>query len=189
MAKAGTGENADNGIVDVGTLKKSERLLERLFFSSRWITLPCYLGFIVVLAMIAVKFWQELVHAVPQTLDLKPAELIVIVLNLVDMVLLANLVIMVAFSSYENFVSRIHTGESKERLQWMGKVGFGAIKLKLVASIVAISGIHLLKVFMNVERYDTTEMTYMIAIHMAFVLSGVLLAAMDKISGTKNEIS
>lgn len=162
--------------------KHVEHRLEKLIFSSRWLMAPFYLGLIVSLALLLVKFTQELLHILPNILALKDSEVILAVLTLVDLSLAGNLLLMVIFAGYENFVSKIDTGDSEDRPEWMGKVDFSGLKLKLVASIVAISGIHLLKSFMNVHQVNKEDLAWLVGIHMAFVVSGVLLAYMDKLT-------
>lgn len=158
-----------------------ERVLETLIFRSRWIMAPFYLGLVISLVMLLVKFTLELIHLVPHVLDMNENQMILMVLSLIDMSLAGNLLLMVIFAGYENFVSKIDTGDHEDRPDWMGKVDFGGLKLKLIASIVAISGIHLLKAFMNVGSQDKENLAWMVGIHMAFVVSGVLLALMDRI--------
>ncbi|ARJ65519.1 hypothetical protein WV31_07560 [Magnetospirillum sp. ME-1] len=163
-----------------------EHFLEKLIFRSRWIMAPFYLGLVVSLVMLLVKFCQELIHLVPHVLEMNENQTILMVLSLIDMSLAGNLLLMVIFAGYENFVSKIDTGDHEDRPDWMGKVDFGGLKLKLIASIVAISGIHLLKAFMNVESQDKENLAWMVGIHMAFVVSGVLLALMDRIVEGQN---
>ncbi len=158
-----------------------EHFLEKLIFRSRWVMAPFYLGLVLSLVMLLVKFCQELIHVVPQVLDMNENQMILLVLSLIDMSLAGNLLLMVIFAGYENFVSKIDTGDSEDRPDWMGKVDFSGLKLKLIASIVAISGIHLLKAFMNVEMQNKENLAWMVGIHMVFVVSGVLLALMDRI--------
>lgn len=158
-----------------------ERAFETLIFRSRWILAPFYFGLVVALLMLMFKFCQELIHLVPHVFSMTENETILMVLSLIDMSLAGNLLLMVIFSGYENFVSKIDTGDHEDRPDWMGKVDFAGLKLKLIASIVAISGIHLLKAFMNVGTLDKGDLGWMIGIHMTFVVSGVLLALMDRI--------
>ena len=159
-----------------------ERSLERLIFASRWLMAPFYVGLVVALAMLLVKFVQELLHYVPGVLSMKESDLVLAVLALVDLTLAGSLVLMVIFSGYENFVSKIETDDHADRPEWMGTLDFSALKLKLVASIVAISAIHLLKAFMNVSAVNKDDIFWLVVVHMAFVVSGVLLALMDWIS-------
>ncbi len=159
-----------------------ERSLERLIFASRWLMAPFYVGLVFALAMLLVKFVQELVHYVPGVLAMKESDVVLAVLALVDLTLAGSLVLMVIFSGYENFVSKIETTDQKDRPEWMGTLDFSGLKLKLVASIVAISAIHLLKAFMNVTAVSKEDIFWLVVVHMTFVVSGVLLALMDWIS-------
>ena len=158
-----------------------ERVLEQLIFMSRWLMAPFYLGLIVVLGALMVKFTQEVVHFVPGVLEFKETDVILTALSLLDLTLAASLVLMMVFSGYENFVSRIDTGDG-QRPSWMGTLDFSGLKLKLIASIVAISGNDLLKSFMNIGQITKEDLMWKIVTHMAFVVSGVLLALMDYLS-------
>ena len=159
-----------------------ERAMERGIFASRWLMAPFYLGLVVSLLLLMLKFMQELVKFIPQVMSLKDTEVILGVLTLIDLSLCGNLLLMVIFSGYENFVSKMDVGEHRDRPEWMGRVDFSGLKLKLIASIVAISGIHLLKSFMNIHSVTKEDLFWLVTIHMAFVLSGVLLALMDWIT-------
>ncbi|MBM3505626.1 MAG: TIGR00645 family protein [Alphaproteobacteria bacterium] len=159
-----------------------ERRLEGFIFASRWIMAPFYVGLVGALAVLLVKFVQELLHLIPNALVLSEQEIIVMVLALIDLSLAGNLLLMVIFAGYENFVSKIDTGDHEDRPEWMGHVDFSGLKLKLIASIVAISGIHLLKSFMSVKSVDKEDLLWLVIIHVTFVGSGVLLAVMDRIA-------
>lgn len=161
---------------------KLEHALEETIFGSRWLLAPLYIGLVGSLAVVLVKFVQEFVHLVPNVLTASEAEIILAVLALVDMTLVANLILMVVFAGYENFVSKIDVAGHKDRPDWMGKVDVSGLKLRLIASIVAISSIQLLKSFMNVHDVPDREMAWMVGIHVVFVVSGVLLAVMDRIA-------
>lgn len=152
--------------------------LQRLIFASRWLMAPFYVGLIGVLAMLMVKFAQELYHLTPKVLEMNETDLILLTLSLLDLTLAASLVLMMIFSGFENFVTRIDTGDDR-RPAWMGTLDFSGLKLKLIASIVAISGIDLLKGFMNVASISKEDLMWKVITHMTFVLSGVLLALMD----------
>jgi uncharacterized protein (TIGR00645 family) len=156
-----------------------ERPIERFIFVSRWLMAPFYLGLTVALAALVAKFLQELVHLVPNVLALKDTDVILAVLTLLDLSLAGSLVLMVIFSGYESFVSRLDVGDPEDRLAWMGTIDFGGLKLKLIASIVAISGIHLLKSFMNIGSIAKPDLMWLVVTHTTFVVSGVLLALMD----------
>ncbi len=156
-----------------------EKVIENLLFSSRLLLIPCYLGLILALSMIVLKFGQELFHYLPGVFAMKESEVILAVLSLVDLTLAGNLVLMVILSGYENTVSKLEVGEDGDRPAWLGTLDFGGLKLKLIASMVAISGIHLLKVFMNVGKESTDQIRWMVILHLVFVVSGVMLALMD----------
>lgn len=168
-------------------MKKIENGLELLMFNSRWLLAPFYIGLVVSILLILIKFTQEFFLVIGKLFSATQSELILAVLTLVDMSLVANLLLIIIFSGYENFVSKIHTGEGHEdRPEWMGKVNFSDLKLKLIASIVAISGIELLKAFINVSQYDNTQLAWKVGIHVVLVISGVMFALMDRIAGGKD---
>lgn len=159
-----------------------ERLIERGLFASRWMMAPMYLGLAVALVILVWIFLVELWRFVLIVPVMTVNDAILGVLALIDLSLAANLLLIVIFSGYENFVSRMDLADHKDCPDWQGEVDFSALKLKLVASIVAISGIHLLKVFMDVGKYPPDQIRWMVIIHLVFVISGVLLAAMDWIA-------
>ena len=162
-----------------------ETRFERGLFASRWLMAPMYLGLVIALGMVAVIFVRELVHYLPRVMELTPEQMILVALSLIDLTLAANLLLIVLFSGYENFVSKFDFDAGADRSDWMGKVDFGGLKMKLIASIVAISGIHLLKKFMEIRDIDTavnfgeSEMFWLVVIHLTFIVSGVLMALMD----------
>jgi uncharacterized protein (TIGR00645 family) len=165
-----------------------ENVIESGLFASRWLMAPFYIGLIAALGALMVVFFQELVHQIPLLWTFDPEthayamtadDAIMLALSLIDLSLAGNLVLIVIFSGYENFVSRFDIVDAADRPPWMGTVDFGGLKLKLIASIVAISGIHLLKSFMNVSTIAPADLQWMVIIHMTFVVSGVLLATMD----------
>jgi uncharacterized protein (TIGR00645 family) len=159
-----------------------ERFLERGMFASRWLMAPFYIGLVLSLMLLLVKFVQELIHLAPRIMDMKESDAILGILTLIDMSLAGNLLLIVIFSGYENFVSKIHVDNNEDKPAWMGKVDFSGLKLKLIASIVAISGIQLLKQFMNVSNVPKEELMWLVIVHLTFVLSGVMLALMDLIT-------
>lgn len=163
-------------------MKAVERTMEKAIFASRWLMAPFYLGLALMLGVLMVKFVQELLHVIPGVLAVKESEIILATLTLIDLSLAGNLILIVVFSGYENFVSKIDVGGHEDRPDWMGTVDFSGLKLKLIASIVAISGIHLLKAFMNIAELDHENLRWLVVIHVVFVFSGVLLALMDWIT-------
>lgn len=160
-----------------------EARFEQGLFASRWLLAPMYLGLVVSLGMLTVTFVKELVYYAGKTFSMTADQSILAILTLIDLSLAANLLLIVLFSGYENFVSKLDLGDQRDRPSWMGKVDFSGLKMKLIASIVAISGIHLLKVFMEIGKgagaVDTAKLQWLVIIHLTFVLSGVLLALMD----------
>lgn len=162
-----------------------ERTLESWVFLSRWLLAPLYVGLILGLGILLVKFLQELGAFLPRTLEASQNDVILALLTLVDLVLVANLVLMVVFSGYENFVSKIDVQDHPDRPEWMGKLDSGGLKLKLIASIVAISSISLLKTFMNIDKATDRDLAWMVGIHALFVGSGLILALTDKLSAKK----
>lgn len=164
-----------------------ETLLERGLFASRWLMAPFYVGLVVALAALIVVFFQELFHELPHLLEMKPEDAILLALSLIDLSLAANLLVIVILSGYENFVSKIDTASHEDRPEWMGTVDFSGLKMKLIASIVAISAIALLKAFLKLTEpnvaIDQPRLMWLVIVHLSFVISGVLLAAMDYING------
>jgi uncharacterized protein (TIGR00645 family) len=145
---------------------------------------PIYVGLLVMLAVIAIKFVEELLVTLPLVLSMHERDLVLLILSLIDLALLGSLTLMVAFAGYENFVSKMHSVTGHEdRPDWMGHIDFGGLKLKLISSIVAISAIHLLRTFLNVSALPKEDVGWQLAIHLGFVLSGVLLAVMDRLAG------
>ena len=161
-----------------------ESLIEKTLYASRWIMAPVYLGLSLLLLVLAFKFFQELAHIVPVILTMPEQTLILKILTLVDLTLVGSLVVMVMFSGYENFVSKIDIDEGGEKLSWLGKMDSGSLKLKLSASIVAISAIHLLKAYMEYtpDAGGTAEnkLMWLLIVHMGFVLSALCMQLMDK---------
>jgi uncharacterized protein (TIGR00645 family) len=160
--------------------------IEHVLFYSRWLLAPFYLGMVVALALLLMVFGRELYEALVHARALDPEGGILLALSLIDLSLTGNLLLIVIFSGYENFVSKIHIGEHEDRPSWMGTVDFSGLKIKLIASIVAISGIALLRAFLPLGdatvRVDGPRIGWMVAIHLTFVVSGVLLALMDWIT-------
>ena len=183
--------NASNRIF----IKAIENLFEVLIFNSRWLLAPFYLGLIFGIVMLLIKFMQELIHALPNIFAASESEIVLAVLALVDLSLVANLLLIVIFSGYENFVSKINTKGHEDRPEWMGQLDFAVLKIKVVASTVAISAIELIKSFVNLSVLlksggDTPAIwseadqaiAWKVGIHIILLFSGVLFAYMDNIS-------
>jgi len=167
-------------------MKRFENAMESMLFRSRWLLAPFFFGLVVAIAALLVKFGKELLSLVTGLLGMNGSELIVSILTLVDSALIASLLLIIAFSGYENFVSRIGTGEHEDRPAWMGKVGFADLKIKVMGAIVAISAVELLKGFINVEEFTNQELAWKVGIHITFVVSGVLFAITDRIAEGKD---
>ena len=166
-----------------------ERALERSIFQSRWLMAPFYLGLIVSLFVLLISFLRELAHFVGIIFTATESEVILGVLALVDLSLTGNLVLIVIFSGYENFVSRIDPEGYPDWPEWITKIDFSGLKQKLIASIVAISAIQVLKAFMNLDKYQDRSLAWLVGIHLVFVFSGVMLALTDWFTeGTKTKI-
>lgn len=168
-------------------MKRIEHAMEAVIFSSRWLLAPFYLGLVLALGMLLVKFAQEFLHIIPTPLVSKESEIVLAVLTLVDLSLVANLLLIIIFSGYENFVSKIDTAGHVDRPSWMGKVDFSGLKIKVIASIVAISAIELLKAFVNIAAYNNEQLAWKVGIHVTLVISGLIFALMDRVAeGTKS---
>lgn len=168
-------------------LKNIERYLEKTIFNSRWILAPFYLGLVLGIILLFIKFIQKTVMMFNTVFSASVSDVIVNILVLVDLSLVASLLLIIIFSGYEIFVSKIDTGDHVDRPSWMGKVDFSGLKLKVIGAIVAISAIDLLKSFMDIPNElsegEADKLKWKVIIHMTFVLSGLLFAIMDKVVG------
>ena len=163
-----------------------EKVLEGTLFKSRWLLAPFYLGLVLSLLTLLGAFVGELAHVLPKLADplhLDAEQMILTALSLIDLSLAGNLVVIVIFSGYENFVSKIDTKDTEDRPSWMGTLDFSGLKMKLIGSIVAISAISLLRAFMNLSQpevaVDTPRLRWMVVLHVTFLGSGLLFATMD----------
>mgnify|MGYP003386471906 CR=1 FL=1 len=164
-----------------------ERYLESGIFAARWLMAPFYVGLCIALMAMTYVFIHELIAYIPRIPTMNAEGAILMGLTLIDLSLSGNLMIIVIFSGYENFVSKIDTHGNVDRPSWMGSVDFSGLKIKLIASIVAISAIALLKAFLHMTEpgaaVDTVRLMWLTIIHIVFVFSGVLLALMDWLVG------
>jgi uncharacterized protein (TIGR00645 family) len=159
-----------------------ERAMEKLIFASRWILAPFFIGLLVAMVVLLFKFLKELLDLVLNIWTTSDYDVVISILTLVDAALIAVLLLIIVFSGYESFVSRINTADHEDRPAWMGKVGFSDLKLKLIGAIVAISAVELLKAFLVSQNYTDNELAWKVAIHFTFVLSGVFFAVTDYIA-------
>ena len=173
---------------------KSEEIFEKILFASRWILAPLFLGLSLALIALGFKFFQEAWHVFSDLAEISESDLVLTVLAMIDIVLVGSLIIMVMFSGYENFVSTIDA-KGSDSLSWLGKLDAGTLKLKVAASIVAISSIHLLRIFMQVNGVDKAtglplytnhQIMWFVILHMTFVVSALLLGVLDKIAFAKH---
>ncbi len=168
-------------------MKRLETGFEHVLFSSRWLMAPVYFGLVLALVLLLIKFGKEIVHLFANILTASSGEMITGILSLVDVALIMNLIVIIVFSGYENFVSKMEDLHNhKDRPDWMGHIGFSDLKIKLIGSIVAISGVELLKAFMNVDNLTDRHLGWMVGIHVTFLFSGVLYATMDRLSNKQH---
>ena len=161
-------------------MSKISNAVEVILFRARWFLVPLYVGLVAALVLLIYRFALEFVHMIENVGDADAHKFTLDLLALLDLTLLANLILIVIFAGYENFVSRIDIAhDSKDRPHWMGHVDYSGLKIKLIGSLVAISVIELLKDFMKEGTFDANREGWRIGIHMTFVISGVLFALMD----------
>ncbi len=166
-------------------MKKVEHFIEVLIFNSRWLLVPFYLGLVISIGLLLIKFTKEFFGFISTSITGTGSEVIIGVLTLIDVVMIANLLLIIIFAGYENFVSKIDTGDSEDRPNWMGHVTFADLKMKLIGSIIAISAIELLKAFLSLENYSNQHLAWQVGIHMTFVVSALLFAMTDWLSANK----
>jgi uncharacterized protein (TIGR00645 family) len=159
-------------------MRDIERIIERTILASRWVLVVFYMGLAVALVLYAVSFAKKLWETASKVLSFGEADAVLAMLALIDAALVASLIVMVMISSYENFVSRFDEGELE--LSWLGKLDAGSLKVKVASTIVAISSIHLLQVFMNAQQYQEWQLMWLTIMHMAFVASAVFLGYLDR---------
>jgi len=159
-----------------------ERYIEKFLFASRWILAPVYLGMSLALVALGIKFFEEAWHVLSHVFTLEESDLVLTLLAMIDLVLVGSLIVMVMFSGYENFVSRIDIAGEGDKLGWLGKLDAGTLKLKVAASIVAISSIHLLRAFMGAQSIANDKLMWYVIIHLTFVISAVLMGVLDKMA-------
>ena len=169
---------------------KTEIAFEKSLFAARWLLAPLFIGLSLALLALGIKFFQAAFEVFHGLLAMQEADLVLVVLAMIDIVLVGSLIVMVMFSGYENFVSTIDA-KGSDSLSWLGKLDAATLKLKVAASIVAISSIHLLRIFMKVgevgkETYTDSQIMWYVIIHLTFVVSAVLLGVLDKMSFAKH---
>jgi uncharacterized protein (TIGR00645 family) len=173
--------SAPNEISSSAARSRALQSLNSLIFLSRWLQAPLYLGLIVAQAVYVYQFMGELWHLVLKTTSIQETDIMLMVLGLIDVVMIANLLVMVIVGGYETFVSRLHLENHPDQPEWLSHVNAGVLKVKLAMALIGISSIHLLKSFINAERLTDKVMMWQVIIHMTFVISALLLAYIDRL--------
>ncbi|MES2603504.1 MAG: TIGR00645 family protein [Pseudomonadota bacterium] len=159
-----------------------EKMIEMLMVRSRWLLAPIYLGLSLGLIALMVKFFQEAWHLFAVLFEASEADVVLMTLSMVDLSLVGGLLVMVMMSGYENFVSTIEAKEDSDKLPWLGKLDASTIKMKVAASIVAISSIHLLRVFLNLVNLDNQKVMWYVILHLTFVASAFAMGLLDRLA-------
>lgn len=163
-----------------------DKIIEKVIYTSRWLLFPVYIGLSFGFILLTLKFFHEIIKVIPNIFIMPESGLILVVLSLIDIALVGGLLVMVMFSGYENFILKMNSDDNKKRLSWMGKMDVNSIKNKVASSIVAISSVHLLRLFMEAERTADNKIMWCVIIHLAFVLSAFGMAYIDKMSKIQN---
>jgi uncharacterized protein (TIGR00645 family) len=163
------------------------RPIPTVIFAARWLQLPLYLGLILAMGIYVVQFWKEMMHLlqIVAAKDISETEIMLGVLGLIDVVMIANLLIMVIIGGYETFVSRMYIENHPDQPEWLSHVNASVLKVKLATAIIGISSIHLLKTFINAGQLDEKQMMWQVIIHIAFLFSALAIAAADRVLGVK----
>lgn len=164
---------------------KFENIIEAIIYNSRWLLAPVFLSLVIALAAFAIHFMVMVFNFSFDLFSYEKNDLLLMLLTFVDKVLVAGLIVMVLIGGYENFVGKMNIEPSKNRLSWLGKVGSSSLKVKLSTSIVSISSIHLLKIFLDVGSYSNQELAWTTGIHFVMVITALLLVFMEKIQPAK----
>ena len=166
----------------MSTPPKTILFFERLMYACRWLLAPIYLGLSLGLLALFIKFFQEVIHISPLIFQMDESQLLLKVLSFIDLSLVGSLIVIVMFSGYENFVSRMNISESTDKLEWLGTHDYGSLKMKIASSLVAISSIHLLEVFMDIEKIENTKIMWYALVHLTFVISALFMGYLGKLS-------
>ncbi|HMV25673.1 MAG TPA: TIGR00645 family protein [bacterium] len=166
--------------------QKLESAFESIIFASRWIQAPLYAGLIVGGILYAYKFLNELIHLCLTINEISESVLMLGVLTLVDITMVANLLVMVIIGGYSTFVSRMNIDEHEDKPEWLQKVDAGTLKVKLAGSLVGVSGIHLLQVFINIKNHNSEQVMWQTIIHVVFLFSAIMLAYSEKLLHEKH---
>ncbi|BAP58348.1 conserved inner membrane protein [Candidatus Tachikawaea gelatinosa] len=157
-------------------------MIEKMIYASRWLLFPVYMGLSFGFTFLTLKFFHEVIKVIPNIFQISESGLILTVLSLIDISLVGGLLVMVMFSGYENFILKMSSGDNKKRLSWMGKMDISSIKNKVSSSIVAISSVHLLRLFMESDKTPDNKMMCCVVIHLTFVISAFGMGYIDKMN-------
>ena len=157
------------------------QLMAKVVFASRWLQAPLYLGLIIAQAVYVYHFGVELMHLVQHTKTVTESEIMLVVLGLIDVVMIANLLLMVIVGGYETFVSRLYLEGNPDQPEWLEHVNAGTMKVKLSMALIGISSIHLLKTFIEAPNMNQQTMMWQVIIHMTFVLSAMAMAYTNRL--------
>lgn len=160
----------------------SQRFIEKIMYASRWVMAPVYLGMGLVLGALAIKFFQELYGLLPHLFMMSENEVILKLLNLIDLTLVGSLTVIVMFSGYDNFVAQLDIDDNNKKLEWLGTHDYASLKMKVASSIVAISSIHLLKIFMAIPSTPDNKLMWYVIVHLALVVSALFMGFLDKLT-------
>ena len=176
-------ENADAGASLRVRKSFVERSVERMILASRWLLLPFYLGLAICIGILVIRFAQKMQKLIMYSLFSEGNEVVTNILSLIDLSLIANLLLVVMFSSYENFVARFEVGGRTYKPSWLGRVGFGELKLTLIMSINAISAVYLLDIFINIDQTSDIELQWSVIIQIVLIFTGVMMAIVQRLGG------
>ena len=171
--------------IEMITSNKLENIIEAIIYNSRWLLVPVFLSLVIALGAFSVHFMLMVFNFSFDLFSYEKNDLLLMLLTFVDKVLVAGLIVMVLIGGYENFVGKMNIEPSRNRLSWLGKVGSSSLKVKLSTSIVSISSIHLLKIFLDVGSYSNQELAWTTGIHFVMVITALLLVLMDKVQPAK----
>lgn len=157
-------------------------VIEKLMYASRWLMAPVYLGMSLVLGILTIKFFQELYLFLPKVFVLSETEVILKLLTLIDLTLVGSLMVIVMFSGYDNFVAQLDINDDTKRLEWLGTHDYASLKMKVASSIVAISSIHLLKIFMAISTTADDKLMWYVIVHLALVVSALMMGFLDRLT-------
>ena len=163
-------------------MKRETNPLPQIIFLSRWLQVPLYIGLIFAQGLYAYRFVLEVYDLIIHGAAQPETEVMMAVLGLIDVVMISNLLIMVIIGGYETFVSRLNLDGHPDKPEWLNRVNTGTLKIKLALSLISISSIHLLETFINVDHLSDHSIQWQVIIHLAFIVSALVMAWIDRIS-------